>query len=238
MYYTTIISGYILGIAGSLHCIGMCGPLSLALPVSHLSDMKRFFSLLLYQVGRVLTYAALGLLTGLIGRAFYIGGIQQIISVITGSLILIFALLYFLQKSNHRIFFLQKFYTKIYSLISGILQSPKGMLSFFLLGLANGLLPCGMVYIALASALAFPEVAGSVGFMAMFGLGTLPAMIFVTYGGRMVHPRIRSGFRKATPYMMAVVGALLILRGMNLGIHFISPHLASPEVSRTVVCAP
>lgn len=220
-----LISGFTLGAAGSLHCMGMCGPLSLALPVQHLSKLQRSFSIFLYQLGRVITYSAIGLMLGLAGRRIYISGYQQLFSIITGSLILLMALLYFIGKKGRSISFLNKFYRQVQNMIVRILKNPAGLFSYLLLGMANGLLPCGMVYIALASSLTFSQTTDSMVFMAMFGAGTIPAMLIVAYAGMMIKPEIRSAFRKAVPVFVSLMGVLLILRGLNLGIPYISPEL-------------
>lgn len=234
---TELITGFTLGAAGSFHCMGMCGPLSLALPVQHLSKLNKFLSLLLYQLGRVITYAFFGLLLGLAGRRIYISGYQQWFSIIAGSVILLLAVLYFFQRRGLRLPFLNSFYGKVQRIIVRILKSPKGMHSYLLLGMTNGLLPCGMVYIALASSLTFSQTSESVGFMAMFGAGTLPAMLFVSYAGIMLKPELRSAFRKAVPVFVSLMGVLLILRGMNLGIPYLSPELPhSPGTE--VLCHP
>ncbi|MBS1574966.1 MAG: sulfite exporter TauE/SafE family protein [Bacteroidetes bacterium] len=235
MIATVLIPGFLLGAAGSLHCIGMCGPLSLALPVNHLSKTNKFFSLLFYQFGRVITYSLFGLLIGFFGRGFYLAGLQQWFSIVAGIVILLSAVFYFIHKANTRFFFFSRYYTAVYSLISGILKKKRNRSSFFLLGMANGLLPCGMVYIALATALSFPVIYYSMGFMAMFGAGTLPAMMMIGYGAQAIKPSVKNTFRKSVPYIIACMGLLLILRGLNLGILFISPALPA-GVSQTVQC--
>lgn len=219
------IAGFTLGAAGSLHCMGMCGPLSMALPVHHLSKSGKLLSLLLYQMGRILTYSLIGLLFGLAGRSLYIAGYQQWFSVIMGVMVLLLALLYFVQKRNIRVPLLSGMYTGVQQLIIRVLKSSSSIGSFFLLGLANGLLPCGMVYIALATSLSFSSVSESTGFMASFGAGTLPAMMLVGYAGLMIRPELRTGFRRLVPVFVSLMGVLLILRGLNLGIPFISPEL-------------
>jgi sulfite exporter TauE/SafE len=230
-----MIAGFLLGAAGSLHCIGMCGPLSLALPVHHLSSTKKFFVLLTYQFGRIATYSLMGFILGWTGHKIYMAGFQQWFSIIMGALILIMAALYFLNKRLIRFSFLDKFYFRIQKIIAHFLVSAKNPLGFFLVGMANGLLPCGIVYIAMASALSFNSVAESTGFMAMFGAGTLPAMMMVAYAGQVIRPELRFSLKKIIPYFIAAMGIVLVLRGLNLGIPFISPHLpASPE--QTVVC--
>lgn len=236
MLWPTLIAGFTLGLTGSLHCIGMCGPLSLALPTWQLSKTKKFVSLLSYQFGRVITYSLLGLIFGIAGHGFYIAGIQQWFSMILGTLVLCSALLYFIQRHSINLSFLTSFYTSVQRWIGKILKTNPGISGFLLLGLANGLLPCGMIYIAIATTLSFIHLNQSVSFMTMFGLGTLPAMMLVAYSGQVIKPSIRVLFRKAIPYMIAIMGVMLILRGLNLGVLFLSPKLDNGAAIQAVSC--
>ncbi len=230
-----LISGFLLGFAGSLHCMGMCGPLSLALPTGHLKASSRLWSLLVYQLGRVITYVLLGLLFGMAGRSIYIAGVQQWFSIILGILILVLAVLYFIKGNMVHLPVLRGFYSFVSTLIGRIIKSNAGISGFLLLGMANGLLPCGMVYIALASTLSFYKIYQSAGFMAMFGAGTLPAMMLVAYSGQVCSPQLKRTFRKSIPFFIAATGILLVLRGLNLGIPFVSPQLP-PAVGQVVSC--
>jgi sulfite exporter TauE/SafE len=144
MTWSVIITGFTLGAAGSLHCVGMCGPLSLSLPVHHLSKPVKFLALLLYQLGRVITYSMIGLLFGLAGRSIYIAGYQQWFSIGMGVIILLLAALYFLNRKKIRIPFLNKFYQSVHQLIIKILKSPTRIVSFLLLGM--GQWPIAMWY--------------------------------------------------------------------------------------------
>ncbi len=225
MLLPVLISGFTLGAAGSLHCVGMCGPLSLALPVHQLTGIKKFFSLLFYQIGRIVTYSIIGLLFGLAGRRIYISGYQQSFSIIMGIVVLSLATLYFFRKRTIHLSFMNRFYVMVQNIIIRLIKSVNNSFSFFLMGLANGLLPCGMVYIAIAATLSLSTVTESVSFMAMFGAGTLPAMMLIGYAGQMIKPEYRSFFRKLVPVFITLMGIVLILRGMNLGIPYISPEL-------------
>lgn len=216
-----------LGLFSSMHCVGMCGPLAMALPVHHLAGIKRFTALLLHQIGRIVTYASMGLLFGFAGRHIYIAGFQQWFSIGMGVLVLALLVLYYYYKKNVQPSFMQAFYKKIQGAIIVLLRSPKGMLTYLLLGMVNGLLPCGMVYVAIAAALTSSTVSHGVLFMILFGLGTLPAMLAMSYFGTSLGLNIRHAMRKAVPYGIALMAVVLILRGMNLGIPFISPVLQS-----------
>ena len=230
-----LIAGLTLGFAGSLHCVGMCGPLSLALPTWHLSGAAKMFSLLLYQFGRIITYSLLGLVFGLAGRGIYLAGVQQWFSITLGMLVLLVAAMYFVHSGGIHISVFSKLYAALSRLIGRIVKRNPGMISFLLLGIANGLLPCGMVYIAIAATLSFDKVYHSIGFMAMFGAGTLPAMMLVGYGGRLLSPHFRIVFKKSIPFFITATGLLLILRGLNLGILFISPALPA-AVGHAIIC--
>jgi len=221
----TLIAGFTLGFAGSIHCIGMCGPLSMALPTAHLPPGTKLLSLLLYQLGRIITYSLLGLLFGMLGRSIYLAGIQQWFSISMGILLIVMAIGQVAKAVHVRIGFLAPAYLQLSAMITLLLQKVKGMPAFLLLGIANGLLPCGLVYIALAATLAMPALAHSIVFMAMFGAGTLPAMMLVGFGMQLMRPAWRSNFRKSIPYFVAITGLVLLLRGLNLGIGFISPRL-------------
>lgn len=237
MLLPVLISGFVLGAAGSLHCIGMCGPLSLALPIHHLSKTKKFLSLLLYQFGRIITYSGIGLLFGLGGRRIYIAGYQQYFSIIMGAFIIGLSVLYFLRHRTIHLKFLNRFYFFVQRQIATLLKSAIRPSGFLLMGMANGLLPCGMIYIALAATLSFTEIFQSVGFMAMFGAGTLPAMMLAGYAGQMIKPGWRISLQKLVPVFISAMGILLVLRGMNLGIPFISPELQQSPVDQ-LICHP
>jgi uncharacterized protein len=228
MIWASVIAGFSLGLVGSLHCVGMCGPLALALPVYHLSPFKKFIVLFLYQLGRITTYAVLGFLFGWLGRRFYMAGFQQWLSVSLGLLIVASAIIYFLGKNSLHFNFLNRFYFLVQKVIGRLLKSGKGPVGFYMMGAANGLLPCGMVYMAIAGALSSINISHSVVFMAFFGAGTLPAMMAVSYFGQTIPLSVRSSMRKAVPYFITAMGVILILRGLNLGIPFISPELPAP----------
>jgi uncharacterized protein len=230
-----LIAGFTLGFAGSLHCVGMCGPLSLALPTWHLSNTLKLVSLFIYQLGRVITYSILGLIFGLAGRGIYIAGVQQWFSVTLGIFILFLAALYFIQGSHFHLSFLSRLYNVLMKLIGKILQRNPGVSGFLFLGMANGLLPCGMVYIALAATLSFYKVYQGLGFMAMFGAGTLPAMMLIGYGGHMINSPLKKLFRKSIPFFITATGIILILRGLSLGIMFISPQLPAAR-GEVIIC--
>jgi sulfite exporter TauE/SafE len=228
------IAGFTLGLIGSLHCVGMCGPLSLALPVQYLYKSQRALAIVLYQVGRVMTYSTLGLIFGLAGRQVYLAGLQQWFSIGMGILIIFLLIQYWVFRRNIRPTLLNNFYIAVQRLMIKILKT-RGAIAFLFFGAANGLLPCGMVYIALAGALVTTAVHQSVLFMAMFGLGTVPAMIAISLFGQFFSLKVRNSFRRIVLVFVTVMAVVLILRGMNLGIPFISPVLQSSSQA-AVIC--
>jgi sulfite exporter TauE/SafE len=220
MLTTTIIAGFTLGLFGSVHCVGMCGPLALALPAPHAKRNKQIIASVIYNTGRVATYSLLGLLFGFIGKGFFVVGFQQLFSIITGSFMLLTTVLYFGFKQSYQPQWFQNYTWRVQSFIASALHKNHNA---FLVGMANGLLPCGMVYAAVAGALVSNSILLSTVFMASFGFATMPAMLLLMLFGSGISIHMRVRLRKLAPYVMMLVAALLILRGMNLGIHRISP---------------
>lgn len=229
--FTTAI---FLGLVSSAHCVGMCGPLALSLPLASLPAIARFRVLMIYHVGRLSVYGALGAIFGVMGRHIYLSGFQQLFSIALGVVILLSAVLTAWSSHHRRPALIGKIQQPVNKLIFRLWQT-KGRYRYFMLGMANGLLPCGMVYMAVAGALSFSRVWESMAFMIVFGVGTLPALLLVSGSSRLAGVRTRAFIRRAMPGMMALMGVLLILRGLDLGIPFVSPALAHGP-GRTVSC--
>lgn len=217
-----IFSAFIFGLLSSLHCVGMCGPIAFALPVHAGSKTQKWTKIIAYHFGRLLTYAAIGAVFGLFGKAFVLAGLQQTLSIVAGGILIVIAL--FQKKILN--YLEQKSSSKIIGLIKNTYQNiakSNSVINFMSLGMLNGLLPCGTVYIALIGAIALGNIAFSSLYMFVFGLGTLPLM-FLLMGAKLLSTqRFRTVFRKAVPVMLVVVGALFVLRGLGLGIAFVSP---------------
>ncbi|WBA43007.1 sulfite exporter TauE/SafE family protein [Hymenobacter canadensis] len=231
-------AGFVFGLLGSFHCVGMCGAIALALPGQAGGRPGQYVGgRLLYNLGRTTTYATLGAAAGLLGQGLRLAGWQQSLSVASGLLILLlvavperytgrFAALVGLNRPLN--------WVKT-ALASQFQRASWGAL--FTTGLLNGLLPCGMVYLALAGALSAPGVAGAAAYMACFGLGTLPLMLGLSLSGRIVPLAWRIGMRRVVPYAASVLAVLFIMRGLGLGIPYLSPRLsaaASAAVARPV----
>lgn len=219
-----------LGLLGSFHCIGMCGPIALALPVHSFSPLKKHLGIFFYNSGRVITYTFLGLIFGLLGQSFFLAGFQQILSIAIGILLLISVFFTNIKFVNF------KYLGFIYSFINyvknklGKLFNKKGLHFLFFIGLLNGLLPCGLVYLGIAGALASGNFMKGIHFMFYFGLATIPIMYAVAFLGQFITLKYRNYIRKVLPVFILVMAFLLILRGLNLGIPYISPEFEKESI--------
>jgi sulfite exporter TauE/SafE len=217
-----IIAAFTIGLLGSFHCVGMCGPLALSLPLNSDSFWSKFSGALLYNIGRIVTYATFGLVFGTIGKSVSFFGYQQWLSIAMGIFIIFFVVVpkRFSSFNNNNIVikFLENLRTALAKLFT-----KDNHFSLFSIGLLNGLLPCGLVYMAAAGAIATGDILKSVVFMSFFGLGTLPIMWSVAFFGNYIGISIRQKIRTVYPYLMTIMACLLILRGMGLGIPYVSP---------------
>ena len=229
-----IITAFTIGILGSFHCVGMCGPLALSLPLNSDTVWDKFSGALLYNAGRIITYSVFGLLFGIIGKSAALFGYQQWLSILLGVLIIFFVILPKRVSVFNNKNFITGFFENIRSGL-GNLFVQKNYSSLFSIGLLNGLLPCGLVYMAVAGAVATGDIAKSILFMAFFGLGTLPMMWSIAFLGNYVGIGIRQKIRKVYPFMLLLMGSLLILRGLGLGIPYVSPEL-KVEKSNMIEC--
>jgi len=218
-----VIAAISLGLLGSFHCVGMCGPIALALPVHQYSPFKKYIGILLYNLGRVVTYSLLGLLFGLLGQSFFIGGFQQALSISIGIMLLFSVFISKVQWFNKPSFgFIYSFVNTI-KLELGNLFNRKELHYLFLIGILNGLLPCGLVYLGIAGAVATGHYLNGAEFMMYFGIGTIPVMYAVAFLGQFITLRYRNLIRQLMPYVVSVMAILLIVRGLNLGIPYLSP---------------
>lgn len=214
---------FALGILGSLHCAAMCGPLQLALPVPNGGAGRFITGRIIYQLGRVTTYCSLGLIAGLVGKSLFLAGMQRWLTIALGVAVLAG---FFISKKIAVSAPAVRFVMWLKAAMSVRLQQ-RNLSSLALLGMLNGLLPCGLVYVALAGAAVCSAVWSGVAYMAAFGIGTLPMMLALSLSGKMFPPAVRLKFRAAIPAGVFLLAALLILRGLSLGIPYISPDLSS-----------
>lgn len=218
---------FFMGLFGSLHCVAMCGPLMLAIPASGKGYWKELTVKLLYQVGRVLTYMCLGYLLGYIGTlGSAIKNGQQWITWITGIALLLAGISHFIPINKKGFYQMQqRLFQPFFKRIGFWLHKSGG---HFFAGMLNGLLPCGMVYMALASALSATTAVGGAFFMGMFGLGTIPLLLVFTFAGALGKSRLRFSFNRWLPALFIIMGLWFLLRASNMDIPFLSP-LIYPE---------
>jgi sulfite exporter TauE/SafE len=210
----------------------MCGPLTMALPFSQQKSIFKYISMALYHFGKILSYASLGLIVGLFGKQIFVIDSQQSLSVIIGMMMLVYVVWVYLIKINAQLNPLQFIQTPVLKALTALFKNKK-LYVFMFLGFLNGLLPCGMVYLALGSAMSTGQPFHAALFMAFFGMGTMPALLIVALGGQMLGFEWRRKLQTALPVFIIGMGVMLILRGMNLGIPLLSPHI---EVNNVASC--
>jgi len=220
-------AGFLFGLLGSFHCVGMCGAIALALPGRAGASPGRYAGgRLLYNLGRVTTYATLGAGAGLLGHGLRLAGVQQSLSIASGVLILLLVVVP--ERYTSRLaagLGLDRPLVWVKTTLGRLFQQSS-LPALYATGLLNGLLPCGLVYLALAGALSAPGVAGAAAYMACFGLGTLPLLFGLSLSGRLVPLAWRGRMRRAVPYTASLLAVLFIVRGLGLGIPYLSPQLS------------
>ncbi len=230
-----LLSAFILGLFGSLHCIGMCGPIAFMLPVDRSNQLKKFTQIFIYHFGRLMAYGIIGLVFGLLGKGLYIFGLQQKLSIIIGIMMIVIVVIPSALFSKYN---LSKPLYKIISKIKNKLGQElkkKTPDTFLTIGFLNGFLPCGLVYIALFGAIAMGNTFKGSLYMIVFGIGTIPLMTTAVYLSNVLKGPIRSKVQKLIPVFVVIMGLLFILRGLGLGIPYVSPkptnHLVSAEMN-------
>ena len=216
------------GLFGSVHCLGMCGPLAFAVPSKHSNQWLVLLDKLVYQVGRIISYSILGIIIGVIGKQLWLSGLQQSVSILSGVFIILAALSQlkkrqFLRGQSSVVI---SYYNKIFS------YALQHKANHLIMGVLNGFLPCGFVYLALAGAVNTGNVTDSALYMALFGLGTLPLMLIATFGMGMMGSFFKQKINRIVPYFMICLGLWFILRGSALGIPYLSP----AALDNTEVC--
>lgn len=222
-----------IGLVSSFHCLGMCGPIAFALPLNRNSLASQLFGALSYNIGRLTTYAILGLAFGLIGKSLIMAGAQRSLSIFAGVFMILSVVLPKISAKANIDAFTFKYIGRLKSAF-GKLFKKSSIESLFFIGVLNGLLPCAMVYIALAGAISEGDMLGGGTFMLFFGLGTIPMMYSATILGSFITVKLRNKLQQVIPYMVILIGALFIVRGMNLDIHYLSPKIdrVDPEVTQ------
>lgn len=218
-----IFTAFFFGLLSSIHCVGMCGPIAMMLPIDRNNQAKKVVQIMTYHFGRLFAYATIGLIFGLFGKGLYVAGIQQELSIIIGICIILVVAI------PDKKFAKYNFSQPVFKLISKLKTSlgkqfkNKSIQSLFTIGLLNGFLPCGMVYVALFGAIAMQSISLGVLYMLLFGLGTIPLMSIVVVINSFLTIPIRNKIQKVIPYVGVFIGMLFILRGLGIGIPYVSP---------------
>lgn len=214
----------------------MCGPIAFVLPLDRKSKSRRFWQILLYHTGRIFTYSLIGLLFGFLGRGLYLFGLQQKISILTGVLMIGAVILAALSVKTSSL--TNPLYSSISKLKNklGVALKKKSPDTFLTIGFLNGFLPCGLVYMAVFGAVAAGDLFNGSLYMILFGLGTVPLMTTAVYFGNFLTLRLRQRIRKIIPVFVLVIGLLFILRGMGLGIPYVSPKPVTKQINTEMEC--
>lgn len=231
-----LLSAFIIGVLGSFHCIGMCGPIAFMLPVDHTNTFRKIGQISIYHAGRLLAYSIIGIIFGIIGKGLYIFGFQQRLSIFIGILMILIVL------TPTRIFNNYNFSKPLFRIISKVKSSlgkalkKKTPETFLTIGFLNGFLPCGLVYMALIGALASGSAISGGLYMVLFGLGTIPLMTTAIYISKFLSTYSRQAIKKVIPILVVVIGVWFIFRGLGLGIPYFSPEPVQDLVSNSINC--
>lgn len=231
-----LYSALVLGLLGSLHCLGMCGPIAFMLPVDHSSKLKSSLQSVTYHFGRIFAYGLLGLLFGLLGKGLNLFGTQQKLSIIIGVAMILLVIIPYNKLGEKTL--ARPIYKVISSLKNALGASLKKKTAdtFLTIGFLNGFLPCGLVYMALLGATAMAGPWQGFIYMAVFGLGTIPLMTFAIFFGKVIKSSFKNKIRRLVPVFVVIIGVLFILRGMGLGIPYVSPKVANNMDNTAVEC--
>ncbi len=208
-------TGLLFGFLGSFHCIGMCGPIALSLPRPRSDFGSVLVYAAIYNAGRILTYSFFGLMIGFLGRKIALAGFQSVLSITLGVIIVLSVLLSKAIKQSQK----PAFYNTITSKINtayGKLLRKQNTPALFGMGVLNGLLPCAFVYSGLAASVLTETPVHSMAYMALFGVGTLPALLSVYIAPHFISVDLRTAIRKYIPYLAFSLGVFLIVRGIAL----------------------
>lgn len=220
-----ILAGLMMSLLGSLHCAAMCGPIFLA-SASRFSVAKEYLvANLLHHAGKTFSYILLGSLMGVIGKLISIVIMQKWLLIISGSLLILFQILN--TKPVFKAF-------KI-NLILNRLQQLK-LNNSFTLGVINGLIPCGLSYSAAISAIATGNPLYGALFMLSFGIGTIPSLNLIAFSRWLFKFKVNKKLMQWKSVPVFFIGVLFILKGLDLGIPFISPKLHPEKLKAPVDC--
>lgn len=228
----TLTMAILMGLTGSLHCAGMCGPIIWVMPFQRLSGIRKTLGIGLYHLGRISVYAVLAAVLHSF-KSLFNPQVQQYVSIGMGGMLIVAGLFSFFPSSK---FTIKLPWTGFVRKHLGAFMGNPSVGSLFVTGMLNGLLPCGLVYMALSATMVVPDVGQAIAFMYVFGIGTVPMLVALT----IIKDRAKflnfSSARKFVPVVMIAFGCLFMLRGMNLGIPYLSPKVTVEQNAVKAKC--
>ncbi|TBW28014.1 sulfite exporter TauE/SafE family protein [Gramella sp. KN1008] len=233
-----LVSALIFGLLGSFHCVGMCGPIAFLLPVDRQNSLRKYLQIGLYHLGRLTSYAIIGLVFGLVGKSLSLFGLQQKLSIVVGGLMLLFLIAPSRKIGTGKLSSLwMKWIGSLKNSLGSELRKKRPD-TFFTVGFLNGFLPCGLVYMAVFGAVAGgTAVQGSI-YMILFGIGTIPLMTTAIWVGNFISVKVRKNIRRMVPIFVGIFAVMFIIRGLGLGIPYLSPKEQVEKVSSGYECHP
>jgi len=204
------------GFLASAHCIGMCGGFACALAATDRGGWSFVGRQLTYNSGRIFSYAFMGALAGSAGvflSRLGWGGVTapQVLSLVAGVIMIGLGL------SAMGVIRLPQRWTSldggVFAPLFAHFMGSRGWAGHFGAGVANGFLPCGLVYAFLATAAACGDGLHGLLIMVFFGLGTVPAMLLAAGGGRVLSVAARRRVYQTAAVLIVMMGVLTIYRG-------------------------
>jgi sulfite exporter TauE/SafE len=228
MWWTALLMGF----AGSLHCAGMCSPLAMAVT----SQKPFLLTKITYNTGRILTYGILGAIAASFGSLFMITPWQGIISFAIGALFLLMGIGAISGVHIPLITIaLNRFTSRLKNLFNFWLKK-KNSFAVLIMGMLNGLLPCGLTYLAMTYCFIMPSMMEGFWFMILFGAGTWPVMIGFTWLLSIGFGKIKVNYQRITTVVFIMIGAWLVARVMinqSMDSHL---HLFGKTTTEEVIC--
>lgn len=214
-----ILMAFLMGFTGSLHCAGMCGPIIWIMPFQVFSGLQKMLAIALYHIGRISVYAFMAVVLHSFKELFN-PRVQQYVSVFSGVLLLVAGIITFVP--GHSIKFKLPWSEPVKKMLGKVIGNP-GLGAIGAAGVLNGLLPCGLVYMALSATMAMPSATGAAMLMYVFGVGTMPMLVGITLLKSKMNFVKGVNIKRFAPVIVFSFGLLFVLRGLNLGIPYLSP---------------
>jgi len=202
-----MIAALVIGLVGSLHCVGMCGPIMLTFA----GPRPSITTFGVYHIGRILSYLLIGALLGLIGESLHFFQVQQVLTIALGVLLLVIYTIPAFRTSVERWYFQSAMYRVVQRVLASNISKKR---RWFISGMANGFLPCGLTYVAAAGAIALGDFFSGALFMALFGLSTVPALAVVAVGGSWISTHLKAYIPRSVSFIAILSGLIILLRGM------------------------